>query len=145
MTTPVAALEGWYSLDEHEPQLLGTRCCKCGTYYFPRLETFCRNPDCDGDRFEQIPLSRTGKLWSYTNAAYQPPEPFIAAEPFEPFAIAAVELEREHMVVLGQVATGIGVESLTVGMPMELVLEPLLTPEGTEKLIWKWRPTGETA
>ena len=40
-------------------------------------------------------LSRTGKVWSYTSANYKPPAPFVAKEPFAPFAIAAVELEEE--------------------------------------------------
>ena len=145
MTTPVAALEGWYSLDEHEPQLLGTRCCKCGTYYFPRLETFCRNPDCDGDRFEQVPLSRTGKLWSYTTAHYQPPPPFIADDPFVPYSIAVVELEAEKMTVLGQVPTSVPAESLVVGMEMELVIDRLYEDEQNEYVVWKWQPVASSA
>src|SRR5579885_2761757 len=105
MTT--ALLEGWHTLDAREPALLGTRCMACGTYYFPRLATLCRNPGCNGEKFEEVPLSRRGKLWSYTSASYQPPPPYVAHEPFAPFGIAAVELERERMIVLGQLAAGI--------------------------------------
>ena len=85
-------------------------------------------------------LSRTGKIWSYTNACYQPPEPFVAPEPFEPFTLAAVELEKEQMVVMGQVADGLGVEDLALGMEMELVLQPLHEDDESVKLTWKWRP-----
>ena len=46
MSTPV--LEGWFTLDAAAPHLRGTRCTACGTYYFPQLKTFCRNPDCAG-------------------------------------------------------------------------------------------------
>ncbi|MBI4985588.1 MAG: OB-fold domain-containing protein [Rhodocyclales bacterium] len=146
MKPRTAVFDGWFSLDEREPHLLGTRCCKCGTYYFPKLNSFCRNPDCDSDRFEETPLSRTGKLWSYTNASYQPPEPFVSPDPFVPFAIAAVELERERMVVLGQVTSGTGVDALKVGMTMELALETLFEDDKGEKLVWKWRPvTGAAA
>ncbi|MDR3419378.1 MAG: OB-fold domain-containing protein [Nevskia sp.] len=132
--TPV--LEGWFTLDEAAPHLLGARCSACGTYYFPKQISFCRNPDCSGERFEEVRLSRTGTLWSYTNAAYKPPEPYVANEPFQPFGIAAVELEKERMIVLGQVASGVGLDALRVGMPMELELEAL--DDG--KLVWKWKP-----
>ena len=55
-------------------------------------------------------------MWSYTDARYQPPPPYVpGAEPYEPFALAAVELEAEGLVVLGQVAAGYGVVDLTVG------------------------------
>lgn len=133
-------LTGWFTLDEQAPQLLGSRCTSCGTYYFPKLAAgFCRNPDCNGETFEEAPLSRTGKLWSFTNAAYQPPEPYpqVEKENFEPFAIAAVELEKEKMIVLGQIVAGTGVEQLKAGMAMELVLEPL----SDGKLTWKWKPS----
>ena len=72
-----------------------------------------------------MPLSRRGRLWSYTNNCYAPPPPFVAADPFEPYAVAAVELEKERMVVLGQVEAGVGVEQLEVGMEMELALGTL--------------------
>ncbi|MGH8540188.1 MAG: Zn-ribbon domain-containing OB-fold protein, partial [Stenotrophobium sp.] len=55
---------------------------------------------------------------------------------FKPFAIAAVTLAKEKMIVLGQVVTGVGVESLKAGMTMELALEPL----ADGKLTWKWKP-----
>ena len=138
MSAPV--LEGWFTLDEQKPHLLGSRCTACGTYYFPKLAGFCRNPDCNGEKFEEVQLSRTGRLWSYTNACYPPPEPFVAADPYVPFSIAAVELDKEKMIVLGQVVAGVGVETLKVGQSMDLVLEPL----ADGKLTWKWKPVLST-
>lgn len=128
-------LDGWFTLDQKAPHLLGSRCASCGTYYFPKLKTYCRNPDCNGETFEETPLSRTGTLWSYTSASYQPPEPYIASEPFQPFGIAAVALEKERMTVLGQLAAGTDLKTLKAGLTMELVLEPL--DDG--KLTWKWK------
>lgn len=140
MTDTLApVLPGWFTLGD-KPQLLGTRCTCCGTYYFPKLTTFCKNPDCEGESFEEVPLSRKGKLWSFTNASYKPPEPFVSPEPFVPYAIAAVELDAEKMIVLGQVVTGVGVADLKAGMEMELVLEPILKADGGEVLTWKWKP-----
>lgn len=135
-------LEGWFTADRERPHLLGTRCTSCGTVYFPRQKQFCRNPGCEGEQFDEVPLSRTGRLWSYTNACYKPPEPFVAAEPFVPFAIAAVELEAEKMIVLGQVVAGVGVEQLEVGMTMELVLDTLSEDADATRLTWKWKPAG---
>lgn len=137
MNPPI--IEGWFTRDEAEPALLGSRCCSCGSYYFPKQGNFCRHPECEGETFEEVPLSRRGTLWSFTNACYQPPEPYVAEDPFVPYAIAAVQLEREHMVVLGQVVKGVGVEQLKAGMPMELVLEDVPGIDG-ERVSWKWRP-----
>lgn len=140
MTQPAtAALPGWYTLQE-PPALLGSRCLACGSYFFPRLSSFCRNPLCEGSQFEEVPLSRTGRIWSYTNACYQPPPPYVAAQPFVPFAIAAVQLERERLIVLGQMVGGVEVAQLRVGMPVELVLETLFRDGETDRVVWKWRP-----
>ena len=139
--TPVAAIDGWYTLDD-PPCLVGSRCLTCGTYFFPRQASFCRNPACEGETFADVKLSRTGKIWSYTNACYQPPPPFVAPVPYAPFAISAVELAAERMIVLGQMSTGVDVADLRLGMDVELVLERLYETEGQDKLIWKWKPVG---
>ena len=81
-------------------------------------------------------LSRRGRVWSYTDAQYQPPAPYIPrTDPYEPFALAAVELP-EGLVVMGQVADGLGVADLSVGAEVELVVEPLTE----DTVIWRWRP-----
>ena len=141
--TRVAAIEGWYTLDE-APHLLGSRCRSCGTYFFPRLMSYCRNPVCESTVFEDVELSRTGRIWSFTNACYQPPPPYVASDPFVPFAIAAVELSAERMIVLGQVVAGVEVSELKVGMPVELVLETLYSEGTTDKVVWKWKPQAKT-
>ncbi len=139
--TKTPAVEGWFKLDAAKPALLGTRCASCGTVFFPREETFCRNPACAGTKFEEVELSPRGRLWSYTNNCYAPPAPYVSPkDPFEPYAIAAVELEREKMVVLGQVVTGVGVDQLEVGMEMELVLGTLFEDEQNEYVVWQWKP-----
>ena len=134
------AVEGLFTMNEGEPRLLGTQCRACGTYFFPAETNFCRNPGCDRADLEPVELSRTGTVWSYTSANYKPPSPFVAEEPFQPFAIAAVELEKEGITVLGQVADGIGVDALQTGMAMELVLRTLYEDDNHVYVTWKWRP-----
>lgn len=141
------AIEGWFTTGS-DPALIGTRCTACGTVFFPRLggtsgQGFCRNPGCGGEEFEDTELSRRGTVWSYTDAQYQPPAPYIArTDPYEPFALAAVELP-EGLVVVGQVADGYGVTDLRVGGEVELVVETLYTDETGDRTIWRWKPVTE--
>jgi uncharacterized OB-fold protein len=133
--TPV--VDGWFTTGR-EPALIGRRCPACGTYRFPPTGDWCPNPACRSETMEPVELSRRGRVWSYTDARYRPPEPFVAnTDPYQPFAIAAVELAAEGLVVLGQVAPPYGVADLRVGSEVELVVEPL-DPSGV--LVWKWRP-----
>jgi len=147
-TAPAVArpvIEGWFTTGD-APALLGNRCTRCGTVFFPKASFACRNPDCDGAEFADVELSRRGRIWSFTDAQYQPPPPYIArSEPFEPFAIAAVELEAERMVVLGQVADGFGADDLHIGDEVELVVEPLFHQDCEDRLVWRWRPVGAGA
>jgi uncharacterized OB-fold protein len=135
---PVPAVDGWF-VTGADAALLGTRCTTCRNVVFPPASGFCRNPACDGEEHEVVPLSRRGRVWSYTDAQYQPPPPYVAPEPFQPFALAAVELP-EGLVVLGQVASGYGVSDLTVGAEVELVVETLYTDDSGERTIWRWKP-----
>ena len=137
--TRVPAIEGWFT-EGSEPTLLGSRCTKCRTLFFPKETFACRNPHCTSTELEEVPLSRRGRLWSYTNNCYAPPPPYVAPDPFEPYAVAAVELEDEQMVVLGQVVSGVGVEDLSAGMEMELVVDTLFEDDDHEYTVWKWRP-----
>ena len=137
MATP--AIEGWFTAGP-EPTLLGSRCTSCGTVFFPKAEGFCKNPACSGEAFEEIPLARRGRVWSYTDAQYQPPPPYLpASDPYVPFALAAVELP-EGLVVLGQLADGYGVNDVKVGTEVEVVVETLYADESGERSIWKWKP-----
>ncbi|MGE5697959.1 MAG: Zn-ribbon domain-containing OB-fold protein, partial [Candidatus Sericytochromatia bacterium] len=100
----------------------------------------CPNPSCDGDELTAVPLSRRGPLWSYTENRYPPPAPHPAGEPFEPFAIAAVELADEGMIVLGKVQEGTLAADLKVGMDMELTTMPLFVDDdGVERIVYAWR------
>jgi len=140
----VAAIDGWFTLDD-EPRLIGTKCSESGTVFFPPETTMSRAPGYASSELVPVELSRTGKLWSYTNAGYQPPEPYIpVADPYEPFFIAAVELDAEKLVVLGQCVAGVTHADLGVGTEMELVLDTLYSDDDNDYLMWKWQPVGWT-
>jgi uncharacterized protein len=134
------AVDGWVTLDDADPHLLGSRCTTCGTYFFPRELFFCRNPDCDGRQFDEVPLSNRGRVWSWTTNHYAPPAPYVAADPFVPYTIAAVELADEHMVVLGQLAEGVDPSTLTTGTEVRLTLGTLFEDDDAIRLVWKWSP-----
>ena len=133
------AIEGWFTLHPERPALLGTRCAGCESYFFPKETLYCRNPQCTSREFSEVELSRTGKVWSFTTNHYAPPAPYISPEPFKPYTIAAVELDKEKMVVLGQMVDGLSAADLKAGMEVELVLEPLYQEDGEDVVTWKWK------
>lgn len=144
-STPALGADGWFTTDP-EPALIGHRCARCGTVAFPRPALGCPNPRCDSDELEPGPMSRTGTIWSYTDACYQPPPPFVPpTDEHEPFCIAAVELADQKLIVLGQVVAGVTIEDLSIGQPVELVVDTLFTDDDTDHQVWKWRPIGQEA
>jgi uncharacterized OB-fold protein len=138
--TAQPAIEGWFSTGA-APALLGTRCDDCGTYAFPKAATFCANPACTSTSFTEVALSTTGTVWSYTMNHYQPPEPYVSPQPFEPYGVVAAELEAERLVILGQLAAGFTADDLAVGATVELVIETLYTDDEGDHLVWRWKPT----
>lgn len=143
--TPVVA--GWFTGEGDDFRLVGTRCSACGSVFFPREDTFCRNPECEGGELTATPLSGRGRVWSYTDTRYRLPSPYVTNPelPWEPYALVAVELEAERIVVLGQAAAGVTVGDLRVGMEVEVVPGVLYEDAETAWTTWNWRPTGVTA
>jgi uncharacterized OB-fold protein len=135
------AVEGWFATDEAgKAHLVGSKCPQCATYVFPPRENNCPNPACESDTLEAVALSTRGTLWSYTENRYAPPPPYPSPDPFEPFAVAAVELAEEGLIVLGKVVEGTLAADLKVGMEMELTTMPLFTDDdGVERIVYAWR------
>ena len=140
--TPV--VDGWFTGDGEGFTLLGTRCAACASVFFPREDIHYRNPGCVGGRLEEVPLSRRGRVWSYTDSRYRPPSPYVSNPelPWEPYTLIAVELEPERLVVLGQAAPGVTVADLAVGMEVEVAPGVLHEDAETTWTTWQWRPTG---
>ena len=136
------AIDGWWDVDaQGAPHLIGGRCPACGTYVFPPRALDCPNPGCASATLEQVALSRRGTLWSYAENRYPPPPPYPAPDPFEPFAIAAVALADEGLIVLGKVVAPTLAADLRIGMDMELAIKPLYRDDGgIERTTYAWRP-----
>lgn len=82
-------LGGRVSWDGTTANLTGARCTRCGNHAFPFQES-C--PSCTGGAMEAVALPRTGVVWTWTVQRIPPKPPFLAPDPFEPFAVAYVDL-----------------------------------------------------
>ena len=135
------AIDGWFATDESgSPHLIGSRCPSAAPMSSRRGPRLPRTPPATASRLEAVALSRRGKLWSYAENRYAPPPPYPASDPFEPFAIAAVQLADEGLIVLGKVVKGTLAADLNVGMEMELATEPLYRDDdGVERTVYAWR------
>jgi uncharacterized OB-fold protein len=138
----VPAVEGWFTLDDDAPTLLGVRCLACQTVVFPPRTGACPNPRCRGTELQVQPLGRRGRIWSFSTNHYPPPEPYMAPEPFVSYTVAAVELAEERLVVLGQMAGDVDPAALAVGDEVEVTLGTLFTDDEHEYVTWQWRPVG---
>jgi uncharacterized OB-fold protein len=119
--------------------LVGSRCGGCGHHYFPKSLS-CRNPRCETKEVHEVLLGRRGHLYSYTVQAYQPPALF-RMDPWAPYVIGLVELP-EGLRVLGML-TGCEPEGVEIGMPLQVVAEPLhRDPSGRAVITYKFSPVG---
>ena len=104
-----------------EPHLVGSACRACGAVTFPAQGSCTGAPATD---VERRPLATTGTLWAFTVQGFPPKTPYLQARaPFTPFGVGYVDLGGEVLVEARLVAGDL--ESLRIGQPMELVLEPL--------------------
>ncbi|QJY47115.1 Zn-ribbon domain-containing OB-fold protein [Pseudonocardia broussonetiae] len=106
------------------PALLGSRCTDCAAYTFPR-QGGC--PRCTGSSMREVPLSRTGTLWSWTVQGFRPKTPYTGTEAYEPYGVAYVELPGQLIVEARLVQTD--PQQLEIGMPVELTLTPFRDDE----------------
>ena len=132
---------GSRSTDE-APALLGSRCPRLRHLRLPgRRRCSVANPACEATEFEPGASCQPHAAGSgpTPTPATSRPRPTSAADPYEPFCLAAVELAAEKMVVMGQVVPGVSVDDLSVGDEVELVLDTLYADDEHEYLVWKWR------
>ena len=137
MGAAVAVVDGLFDVQGGAPALLGAKCTRCGTHYFPRRAR-CSNPACDGAVAEPVRLGRHGTLYSWSVQAYRPP-PLFGMEPWTPYAIGLVDLP-EGVRVLAML-TGAAPGEHRIGSAMELRLERLrVDADGRDVLTWTFAP-----
>jgi uncharacterized OB-fold protein len=135
----VPIIEGLFTWPADKPQLLASKCKKCGAYFFPTVP-FCGNPDCAKDKanMEVVPLSNTGTMYTYTIHTAQPAVPF-KMDPFKAYGVAMVDVP-EGMRVLGMTTT---IEGLEIGQTVEMTIGKLYEDAENEYITWMWKPVGK--
>lgn len=143
--TRVPAVEGIFTMDEQNPRLIGGKGIGRESYFFPKD---LAGADPAGIAMgtperEEVLLSSTGTVWSYTTASYPPPAPYVVTrDPWEPFVLVAVELP-EKIVILGPMADEVSLDDMRIGMKVELGLATLYEDDEHEYISWEWRPCYE--
>ena len=141
MTTPpaerVPVADGLFTWPSDSPRLLGSRCGSCGETTFPAQQG-C--PSCNSHSAEEIQLSTRGTLWTWTIQNFPPPHPYVGdTKNFVPYGVGYIEL-AEGVRVESRL-TESDPEALSIGMEMEMTLEPFGTDsEGREIVTFAFRP-----
>ena len=130
-TTPVPAVEGWFTTDE-EPHLLGHPLHHLRHGVLPEGDRVLPQPGVPGPRV------RRGRAVPHRHGLELHRRPVPAAAALHPAGRASTSRSpsprsswpTEQLVILGQVAKGYGVDDLAVGATVELVVEPLYELDG---------------
>jgi len=121
--------EGLFTEGKKGGLLLAIKCKSCGQMFFPPRK---RCLDCFGQDMEEVALSNTGKLYTFT-IVHMPAHKYKP-----PFALGWVEFP-EGVRVFGQIK---GWESypLKIGMKMKAVVDTLWEEEEKEVYGYKFEP-----
>jgi len=119
-------------------QIIATHCKSCGDYFFPRSFT-CHNPDCEERDVEDVALSPTGIVDTYSDMSYPPPPPYVVKkEDWVPTPVVSVKMpEGIHIIGMMDECTP---EEVSIGMEVQTVIRVLYTNKNGEELVgWKFR------
>jgi uncharacterized OB-fold protein len=123
IVTRVPVAEGLFVWPDERPSLIGSRHRETGVISFPAGR---------GEEDEEILLSRTGTLFTWTTQQFVPPSPPYTGdadpESFASYAVGYVELP-EGILVEGRL-TESDPDRLTIGQEMELTLVPFRSEPG---------------
>jgi len=124
---------GWFRRQGEDLELLGSRCESCNRYFFPPQKV-C--PEClSSESMKTVPLSKKGKLVSYTVIG-------IAAPEFKtPYAVAYVDLPEKIRLFSMLTECEPYDQKLQLDMDLEMVFgEVKKDEEGTSIISYKFRP-----
>jgi uncharacterized OB-fold protein len=130
-TRPIAA--GLFT-DDTNPHLIGGKHRDSWRIVFPRPSGQ------EGRLYDEIALSPTGTVWSWTVQRFRPKSPpYVGPEAFEPFALGYVELPAQTIVQAR--LTGLEPAAWRVGMQVRLVVLPVAhDADGTTVLSYAFAP-----
>jgi len=127
---------GFFTLPEdpsEPPRLLGSRCVKCGEYFFPRRQVCAR---CLALGCEDVLLGPRGTLWTYTWVHV----PFFGRGQAAGAGYGVGQVDLPEGPRIQAVLSG-AQGDFSIGMPMQLELETLReTPEGEQVVIHRFGP-----
>jgi uncharacterized protein len=125
--------------DLEQPCLRGSRCRTCATTVFP-AQPSC--PRCSGQDIVEVPLPRTGVLWSWTVQQFEPKAPYRPpAGGFAPYPVGYVDLGEVIVEARLQMPDGARPE---IGMPAALTLVPAWEDDGAPVHTFAFRvPAGQ--
>ena len=117
-----------------QARLRGSKCRSCGEAFLGKRLS-CEN--CGSEDMEEMPLSRRGKLYTYTVIANRPAGDYKGPDPFVPFGIGLVELPEGCRIVAPLTIN----ENIEIGMELELVIDKLYDDaDGNEVMAFKFKP-----
>jgi hypothetical protein len=111
-TALVPVREGLFTANP--PALIGGRCRACGTLRFPFVDV-C--PNCQAGDCEQVPLSTTGAVFTFTIVHVEPPG-YLGETPY---AYGVIELPEGLRVTTTLLADDLGEISIGDGCTFELI------------------------
>lgn len=134
LSEPVAIAPGLLEIGTDGVSLLAGRRSSDGRLLFP-----CPQGSA-ADGVETVRLGRQGRLWSWTVQRFRPKSPpYSGPEAFTPYAVGYVELPGE-LIVESRLQVQ-DLSSLSLGLAMELVVEPLWREPGGRLLAtYAFRP-----
>ena len=135
-TIPV--MENMWRETEDGVHLVGTLCKDCGEVFFPRKEVpFCSH--CHSENLEEILLSKTGIVHSYTTVYNPPAGGFYKGS--VPFNYIIAEFP-EGVYVQGHYI-GVGPDEIKIGDRVKTVVDVLAETEDEIMTTYKFAPCDE--
>jgi uncharacterized OB-fold protein len=123
------------SLAADDNYLIGSKCRSCGAVAFPK-RVVCHK--CLSDNVVEIPLSKRGKLASFTVA-------WVAPEGIKPpLVLGYIDLPEGVRLFSMVTGTEPSMDALEVGQEMELVFEEIRAgKEGNQIVAFKFKPVAK--
>jgi uncharacterized OB-fold protein len=123
---------------DDDPQLIGSRCGRCGATTFP-VQRHC--PKCSSAEMSEVKLPRRGTLVAWTTQGFTPGPPYKGptGNDFVPFGVGLVQLD-DVIRVEGRLTEN-DPAKLQFGMDVELTMVPFTTDDdGSEIVTFAFQP-----